>query len=393
MGKYKSYAAERSRLYGQRHNAPILIISQVPPPHHGSTAMTETLIRVLNRSGYRTRLVDRRFSRSNNEIGQASIRKAISAIYLAARLIGAVVSFRPACCIFFVTTRSGSFVVDWALSEILRLLGVDVINYIHTQGFRKIAETGTTWSFLSRRLLGSARLTVCLGPSLVEDVSSLVRRDIVCIPNTSVGPGFESADKPAKNNMKRMIFLSNLMPSKGAAAFVKAAVVLSGRLPDVEFIIAGADTDTDYTESLRDMIRASRDAPRIHLVGPVYGKEKWDLLKSAALLGYPSEVDAQPLTVIEALSCGVPVVAYAVGGIPDLVIDNINGYLVENKNIEAFTEKCFQILNSDNLRRRLGYAAQISYSENYSEKVFESNWVKVLNGRKTPDSILRALEA
>ena len=53
----------------------------------------------------------------------------------------------------------------------------------------------------------------------------------------------------------------------------------------------------------------------------------------------PSLYEGMPLTALEAMACGLPVVAYRVGGLPDIVFDNFNGYLVNSGDIKGLIEK------------------------------------------------------
>lgn len=388
--KNKTAFRSEPRLSQSGHDRPrVLIISQVPPPRHGSTVMTETLIRILSRNGQVISLLDRRFSRKNSEVGRASLKKAIAAVHLFGRLLAALARGRPDYCIFFITTRPASFVIDWALSEILRLFKIEIVNYIHTQGYRGLELRGSAWALMARRLIGSANVTVCLGPSLMEDVSSMASGRIVCIPNSTVGATYTSGEVALESPTKRMVFLSNLMPSKGASDFVKASIALSILFPDAEFVVAGADTDSQYTQGLRDQIVKAGLEDRILLVGAVYGRDKWDLLRSATVLAYPSQLDAQPLTIIEAFSCGVPVVAYSVGGIPDLIEDDVNGLLIAAGDLQKFTDSCSRILEDGFLRNRLGESAQDSFSERYSEVAFEQNWLNIF-GSSHPQTRIRS---
>jgi glycosyltransferase involved in cell wall biosynthesis len=61
-----------------------------------------------------------------------------------------------------------------------------------------------------------------------------------------------------------------------------------------------------------------------------------------------------PNTVLEALACGTPVVATAVGGIPEQVKDSVTGFLAPPGDVEAMAETIVALLTDDALRRRLG---------------------------------------
>ena len=106
---------------GSRDPGHLLVISQLPPPVHGSTVMTEVFLGSLDRLDVQWTLVDRRFSASIDEVGKVTARKAVAAVGLMGRLTKAIVSKNPSAVVFFCTTRTVSFFVDWLLSEIIRI--------------------------------------------------------------------------------------------------------------------------------------------------------------------------------------------------------------------------------------------------------------------------------
>jgi len=83
----------------------------------------------------------------------------------------------------------------------------------------------------------------------------------------------------------------------------------------------------------------------------------------------PSFYEGMPLTVLEAMACGLPVVAFRVGGLPDCVFDDINGYLVEPGNIKELIEKIKLAYEN---RERLGKNGRLLV-----EKIF--NWKYVVD--------------
>jgi glycosyltransferase involved in cell wall biosynthesis len=91
-------------------------------------------------------------------------------------------------------------------------------------------------------------------------------------------------------------------------------------VPNVEVVIAGP-TPSGF--------RTSSGTP-VHLVGEVVGSEKLRALYAAAnVVAVPSREDTMPLTAMEAQACGAPVVAFRIGGLPDIVDHQVTGYLAE----------------------------------------------------------------
>jgi glycosyltransferase involved in cell wall biosynthesis len=80
----------------------------------------------------------------------------------------------------------------------------------------------------------------------------------------------------------------------------------------------------------------------------------------------PSANEGTPVSAIEALAGGRPVVATRVGGVPDVVRDGIDGFLVEPGDVDAMADRLAQLAGDDKLRRRMGEAGRASVHERYS---------------------------
>lgn len=98
---------------------------------------------------------------------------------------------------------------------------------------------------------------------------------------------------------------------------------------------------------------------------------------SADVYVAPSLQDNLPNTVMEAMACGVPVVAFNVGGIPDMVDHNINGILVEPRSSEALANGIKLLLTDDNLRKTFSVNARDKVVKNFDEKIVAEQYLKV----------------
>jgi glycosyltransferase involved in cell wall biosynthesis len=80
----------------------------------------------------------------------------------------------------------------------------------------------------------------------------------------------------------------------------------------------------------------------------------------------PSVNEGTPVSAIEALASGTPVVATRVGGVPDVVTDGVNGYLVAPRDTEAAADRLTELARDPDLRTRLGAAGGVSMRKRYS---------------------------
>lgn len=161
-------------------------------------------------------------------------------------------------------------------------------------------------------------------------------------------------------------FLGQIREIKGVADFITMARQIPN--PAVRFLIAGECRDPrrfpgSYSEqNLKDM--AGGD-DRIRYVG--YIKEVEDIYHTADIIVVPSRWQ-EPLGLInlEAGACAKPVVATRVGGIPEVIHDGINGYLVELGDIEGLTVKVNKLINDPSERKRMGEAGRELVERDYT---------------------------
>jgi glycosyltransferase involved in cell wall biosynthesis/SAM-dependent methyltransferase len=135
-------------------------------------------------------------------------------------------------------------------------------------------------------------------------------------------------------------FSGRLSEEKGPDIFVEVAK-LCQRIPNLRFVMTGAGRlDKDISKK----IKALPAAVRFEYAGLVDDVDQYLALYDLLIL--PSRIDGRPLVVMEALACGVPVIASDVGGLHDLIDDGKCGFLVPPANAKAITD-CIILLAGD----------------------------------------------
>jgi len=90
-----------------------------------------------------------------------------------------------------------------------------------------------------------------------------------------------------------------------------------------------------------------------------------------------SDSEGLPLSVIEAMTAGLPVIVSHVGDLPDLIEDGVNGFLVKERTAQAFSEKIVALLRDDALRTRFSEAARRA-ARQYSIEASARKWDAIL---------------
>jgi glycosyltransferase involved in cell wall biosynthesis len=223
-----------------------------------------------------------------------------------------------------------------------------LIVQLHGGGFER-SHGGTAM----RHLLEAAACVIVPCESLRGWVRSTARNaHTVCLP-VPVAPFVPGADAPhSRPNL--VLVLGRLEPAKGIFDLLEAVAALAGAVPDVRLVCAG---DGDRVAVARYAERLGI-AEAVKFTGWVGPSGKRALLEAAAVLALPSYAEGMPVGLIEAMGAGVPVVASAVGGIPEVLVDGVSGCLIAPGDKASLGRHLQRLLVDRALNARLGAAAR-----------------------------------
>ncbi|SEL31954.1 glycosyltransferase [Nonomuraea pusilla] len=182
-----------------------------------------------------------------------------------------------------------------------------------------------------------------------------------------------------RGSRKRLLHVGPLTPERGAYTAVRALQVLAD---DVELVLAGGpepeelDDDLD-ARRLRALAEQLGVADRVTLLGQVKRASVPKLMRSAdAVLSIPRE-SVTGVVALEAMACGVPVIASAVGAHLDSVIDGVTGLLVPPDRPVRTARLARHLLSDQTLRTALGYAGADRARSRYSWERVSQELVRV----------------
>jgi glycosyltransferase involved in cell wall biosynthesis len=167
---------------------------------------------------------------------------------------------------------------------------------------------------------------------------------------------------------RQVLFLGRLQEPKGIFDLVRAVPRIREKVPDVVFTLAGEG----QRDSVQELALELGVQGAIQLPGWLQGEAKDAALAAASVLVLPSHFEGLPVSLLEAMAAGVPVVATRVGGIPELLREGECGVLVEPGEVVALAAALVAVLEREDLRQRLRRNAFARVRESYSvESVFE----------------------
>ena len=162
----------------------------------------------------------------------------------------------------------------------------------------------------------------------------------------------------------RIGLVGRVVPVKDVRAFIESAKIVAETVPSAEFHIIGpVDEEPDYAESCRELVRQLQLEDRVRFTG--YQRPE-EYLPSLDIVALTSLKEAQPFSILEAMACGIPVVATRTGSLPEL-LDEV-GRLVWPRDVQGFAEAMIELARDRDLRRRLGAAGQERVRTRYDQR-------------------------
>lgn len=247
-----------------------------------------------------------------------------------------------------------------------RSLGVPVVQTFHALGVVKRRHQGANDTSPAERI-GLERLigkhAARVAATCSDEVFELVRMGLPRSRMSIVPCGVDlerftpSGPKEPRNHRYRIVSMGRLVPRKG----FDVAIAALRSLPEVELIIAGGPPEDRLAEDpeARRLLRFASDlgvADRVRLTGRIARADVPALLRSADVVVCTPWYEPFGIVPLEAMACGVPVVAAAVGGLTDTVVDGVTGVHVPPRRPDAVAAAVRRLLGDAALRDAYGIA-------------------------------------
>jgi glycosyltransferase involved in cell wall biosynthesis len=194
---------------------------------------------------------------------------------------------------------------------------------------------------------------IVLSPQWAESI-----RDITSNPNVEViFNGVPVTDRqPLRIDHQgppNILFLGRLGKRKGIYELLDALAAVKGQGTEFRLVAAGDGEIAEVVAKAHELGLSSN----VEVPGWIDEHRKGDLLRSADLFVLPSHAEGLPMSLLEAMAAGLPVVCSSVGGIPTAVTDGLEGIIVPPGDINALADALTRLLTDKELRARLGCKA------------------------------------
>ena len=175
-----------------------------------------------------------------------------------------------------------------------------------------------------------------------------------------VEPHFERAAHQARAHEPgplRVLFLANVLPHKGLHHLLAALALVPRSVPVALHVVGTLDAHGPYGREIRAMVRHADLANLVTFRGQLLGAELERAIASCHVLALPSDREAYPLSCLEALAFGLPVLTTCHGGTGELVRDGVEGHLLAPHDHAGWARVLAGLAQDRSLLARMGEAA------------------------------------
>jgi glycosyltransferase involved in cell wall biosynthesis len=171
-------------------------------------------------------------------------------------------------------------------------------------------------------------------------------------------------------------YIGRLSEEKGILSLINAIPFVLKKNIEIHFMICG---DGSLTDMVRRSLQSVGLKANTEFTNWITHDEVPRYLNEFRLLILPSSTEGLPNILLEAMSCGTPVLATSVGAIPDIIKDNETGFLLTSNAPEHIASRIVELLGEPEILEKVSIKAHNWVRENFSEKETTETWQEILN--------------
>jgi glycosyltransferase involved in cell wall biosynthesis len=291
--------------------------------------------------------------RSIKESGRLSFKNLILAIFQYARFLFALYRFNPHI-IHLHTSQGVAWLKDTFYVLVGKTLRYQVVLHVHAADFNELyGKKSRLTKYYSRKVMGLADTVIAVSEEWRIRLMELVHGDKIITFRNCINVDATPPSEPIRRkNGVRGLFLGSIGSRKGAFDLLHAMGSLKNT--SLQLWIAGYEERKGDMKRARDQIEEMQLEGLCELVGTVQGSKKTELLRKSSLFVLPSYDEGLPIAVLEAMGAGLAIVSTPVGGIPEVVKDGYNGFLINPGDVKVLAEKLMILSSDPTLREIMG---------------------------------------
>jgi glycosyltransferase involved in cell wall biosynthesis len=363
----------------------ILFLLHLPPPVHGSSMVGQMIYesKEINLE-FECSYINLLASHNVAETGRFSLKKLFDFIIIWFKTLFSVIFKRPDLVYFALTTTGMAFFRDVLLVALFKLFRLKQIYHLHNKGVINY-QNRPLFRFFYKFVFKDSEV-ILLSKLLYEDVKAFVPESRISICSNGIPDLFTASvfDQLKKSRIElhktpEILFLSNLIESKGVYILLDACSILKKNQIDFHCTFIGGEGDitaSDFVERVKFLDLNEE----VNYRGKKFGDEKVKAFSDADIFVFPTYYSKEcfPLVILEAMAAQLPVISTYEGGIPDIIDNGVDGFIVEQKNVQMLANLLQLLLTNLNLCKVMGKAGRDKFEKEFDIVIFEHKLTQIL---------------
>lgn len=269
-------------------------------------------------------------------------------------------------------------VVDTSLPKVVTVHGIFPAYIPH----RKILDLpslvlktfSSMYMTIDREVINSADRVIAISKACADELKIFYKIENLEIINNAVDSGFFCPLNYRDDKKPYVLYTGRLSIEKGLIDLIEGAKYVCKDYPNIKFVIAGNGPLERYLKKLVFNLNLSKN---FYFVGNVDHDILLKYYQNATLYVLPSYREGLPTTLLEAMSCGLPVVATAIAGTSEVVVDRKTGLLVPPNSPEKLANAILALMGDSKLREEMGSNARKQVQKCYDWDIITSKIERV----------------
>ena len=275
----------------------------------------------------------------------------------------------------FIHAHASSFFIAFLLKLLHPTIKIIWHDHTGARGVQKLAQNKALW-FSSRFFSGIIVVNHALEAWCKRN---LFVKSVLYLPNFTMHVSENQETKLHGKHNNRILLLANLRNPKNHSLLIKIAIRIKESHPQWTFHMIGKDHADSYSKEIKHDIKINGLEETVYIYGS--RTDTANIIKQSEICVLTSTSEGLPVSLLEYGLQRKSVVSTEVGEIPSIIKNGINGFTVPNNDVELFSTALTALMDSIDLRLKIGNELYNTVMENHSEQVVIEqylNWLKAL---------------
>lgn len=255
-----------------------------------------------------------------------------------------------------------------------------VVLHIHATSFDKFYQNSNSLiKHLIKRTLNITDKTIVLSSRSKSFFAKLVpEHRLKVIPNSVKCALFNNeTQRHVKSNVVKVLFIGGTEAKrKGMYDVLRAIPIVAEKYgSNILFVFVGKCD----VEKIKAICKEKNISDYVEILGYIETEEKVKVIVSSDIYVLPSYSEGLPVTILEAMAAGLPIISTPVGSIPEVIEEGVNGYLIKPGDYYGLAEKILILAKDAHLRQTMGKKNVEKIKTQYNEKIVMQKLKDVYN--------------